>query len=91
MLTFQAATVGSMSFTGEQFTDTATLGPLTVTDQAIVVANSTTGFPKGVDGILGYDPPSACVFGILGYGYGQLGHVTGEDVGENEVRLGRGA
>ena len=56
MLTFQAATVGSMSFTGEQFTDTATLGPLTVTDQAIVVANSTTGFPKGVDGILGYVP-----------------------------------
>lgn len=48
-----AATHGSRSFTGEEYTDTVTLGPLTVTNQGIAIANSTTGFPKGVDGILG--------------------------------------
>ncbi|KAM5531854.1 hypothetical protein V8D89_014484 [Ganoderma adspersum] len=51
-----AAKHGSMSFTGEQYTDTVTLGPLTVTNQGVAIANSTTGFPKGVDGILGIGP-----------------------------------
>nr|VWO97073.1 Uncharacterized protein [Ganoderma boninense] len=51
-----AATHGSISFTGEQYTDTVTLGPLTVTNQGIAIANSTSGFPKGVDGILGIGP-----------------------------------
>lgn len=47
-------TYSSGSFTGEEYTDTVTLGPLTVTNQGIAIANSTTGFPGGVDGILGY-------------------------------------
>ncbi|KAI1796356.1 acid protease [Ganoderma leucocontextum] len=51
-----AVTYGSGSFTGEQYTDTVTLGPLTVQNQGVAIANQTTGFPGGVDGILGIGP-----------------------------------
>ena len=44
---------GSGSFSGEQYTDTLTLGDLTITNQGISVASQSSGF-QGVDGILGY-------------------------------------
>jgi len=47
---------GSGSFSGEEYTDTVTLGSgLTITQQSIGVASSAQGF-TGVDGILGVGP-----------------------------------
>ncbi|KAM5545333.1 hypothetical protein V8D89_000946 [Ganoderma adspersum] len=46
---------GSGSFSGEQYTDTLTLGDLTITNQGISVASQSSGF-QGVDGILGVGP-----------------------------------
>ncbi|EIW80816.1 acid protease [Coniophora puteana RWD-64-598 SS2] len=47
---------GSGSFSGEEYTDTVTLGSgLTITKQSIGVASSAQGF-TGVDGILGVGP-----------------------------------
>ncbi|PIL28539.1 transporter [Ganoderma sinense ZZ0214-1] len=46
---------GSGSFSGEQYTDTVTLGDITLTNQGISVATSSSGF-SGFDGILGVGP-----------------------------------
>ncbi|KAI1786454.1 acid protease [Ganoderma leucocontextum] len=46
---------GSGQFSGEQYIDTVTLGSLTIPNQGISVASSSSGFP-GVDGILGVGP-----------------------------------
>ncbi|KAH9837240.1 acid protease [Rhodofomes roseus] len=51
-----SVTYGSGSFSGEEYTDTVTLGDgLTITGQSIGVASSAQGF-SGVDGILGVGP-----------------------------------
>ncbi|KAH7930919.1 acid protease [Leucogyrophana mollusca] len=51
-----SVTYGSGSFSGKEYTDTVTLGTgLTITDQSIGVATTSTGF-EGVDGILGIGP-----------------------------------
>jgi len=46
---------GSGSFSGTEYTDTVTLGGLTVAKQSIGVASTSTGF-DGTDGILGVGP-----------------------------------
>ncbi|KAJ3567340.1 hypothetical protein NP233_g6431 [Leucocoprinus birnbaumii] len=46
---------GSGSFSGTEYTDTVTLGSLTIAGQSIGVASSASGF-DGVDGILGIGP-----------------------------------
>lgn len=46
---------GSGSFSGTEYTDTVTFGGLTVSEQSIGVASSSTGF-TGVDGIIGFGP-----------------------------------
>ncbi|OZJ04775.1 hypothetical protein BZG36_01848 [Bifiguratus adelaidae] len=43
------------SFSGEEYTDTVTLGSLTLTGQSLGSASSATGF-SGVDGIIGFGP-----------------------------------
>jgi cathepsin E len=49
----QSVTYGSGEFSGNEFTDTVSLGSgLTITKQSIGVATSSQGF-QGVDGILG--------------------------------------
>ncbi|EIW86974.1 aspartic proteinase [Coniophora puteana RWD-64-598 SS2] len=48
-------TYGSGSFSGKEYTDTVTLGTLTITGQSIGVASTSEGF-EGVDGILGIGP-----------------------------------
>jgi len=48
-------TYGSGSFSGKEYTDTVTLGTLTITEQSIGVASTSEGF-EGVDGILGIGP-----------------------------------
>ena len=53
VLALQSVSYGSGSFSGEQYTDTLTLGDLTITNQGISVASQSSGF-QGVDGILGY-------------------------------------
>ncbi|KAH9837239.1 aspartic peptidase domain-containing protein [Rhodofomes roseus] len=51
-----SVTYGSGDFSGEEYTDTVTLGDgLTITQQSIGVASSSSGF-DGVDGILGVGP-----------------------------------
>ncbi|KAG0707572.1 aspartic peptidase domain-containing protein [Suillus ampliporus] len=50
-----AVSYGSGSFSGTEYTDTVTLGGLTITAQSIGVASKSTGF-TGVDGILGIGP-----------------------------------
>ncbi|KAG2343384.1 acid protease [Suillus weaverae] len=51
-----AVSYGSGSFSGTEYTDTVTLGSgLTITQQSIGVASTSTGF-TGVDGILGIGP-----------------------------------
>ena len=45
-------TYGTGSFSGEQYTDSITIGNITILNQGISVANKTSGF-SGVDGILG--------------------------------------
>jgi cathepsin E len=50
-----SVTYGSGSFSGEEFTDTVTLGTLTIPKQSIGVASRSTDF-EGVDGILGIGP-----------------------------------
>ena len=52
----QSVSYGSGKFSGEQYTDTLTLGSLTIQNQGISVATSSQGF-QGFDGILG------CVLG----------------------------
>ncbi|PIL28864.1 transporter [Ganoderma sinense ZZ0214-1] len=51
-----SVTYGSGRFSGEQFTDTVTLGNVTIQNQGISVANQTLGFPSTIDGILGIGP-----------------------------------
>ncbi|KAF9820011.1 hypothetical protein IEO21_01673 [Rhodonia placenta] len=46
---------GSGSFSGTEYTDTVTLGSLTITQQSIGVASQAQGF-SGVDGIIGIGP-----------------------------------
>ncbi|KAI6015051.1 aspartic peptidase domain-containing protein [Pisolithus orientalis] len=46
---------GSGSFSGTEYTDTVTLGSLTITKQSIGVASTSTDF-SGVDGVLGIGP-----------------------------------
>ncbi|KAH9838072.1 family A1 protease [Rhodofomes roseus] len=66
---------GSGSFSGEEYTDTVTLGDgLTITDQSIGVASSTDGF-SGVDGILGVGPVDLTE-GTLGDSYATIPTVT---------------
>ncbi|OCH85904.1 acid protease [Obba rivulosa] len=50
-----SVTYGSGEFSGEEFTDTVTLGSLVITNQGIGVASQSEGF-DGVDGILGLGP-----------------------------------
>jgi cathepsin E len=50
-----AVQYGSGSFSGTEFTDTVTLGNLTLPGQSIGVASNSVGF-DGVDGILGIGP-----------------------------------
>lgn len=50
-----AVTYGSGSFSGNEFTDTVTLGTLVIPGQSIGVATRSTGF-EGTDGILGIGP-----------------------------------
>ncbi|KXN88844.1 Polyporopepsin [Leucoagaricus sp. SymC.cos] len=50
-----SVTYGSGSFSGNEFTDTVTLGTLSITAQSIGVATRSTGF-SGTDGILGIGP-----------------------------------
>ncbi|EMD38104.1 hypothetical protein CERSUDRAFT_152732 [Gelatoporia subvermispora B] len=50
-----SVTYGSGSFSGEEFTDTLTLGSFNVTTQGLGVASRSEGF-EGVDGILGIGP-----------------------------------
>lgn len=51
-----AVSYGSGSFSGTEYTDTVTLGSgLTITQQSIGVASTSTGF-TGVDGIIGIGP-----------------------------------
>ncbi|KAH9913360.1 family A1 protease [Fomitopsis serialis] len=60
-----SVTYGSGSFSGEEYTDTVTLGDgLTITNQSIGVASQAQGF-SGVDGILGVGPV-ALTQGTLG-------------------------
>ncbi|KAH7913162.1 acid protease [Hygrophoropsis aurantiaca] len=47
---------GSGNFTGEEWTDTVTLGSLKIQKQSIGVASQASGFDKGIDGILGVGP-----------------------------------
>ena len=51
----QSVSYGSGSFSGTEYTDTVTLGSLTVTKQSIGVASRSTGFSP-YDGILGIGP-----------------------------------
>nr|VWP00069.1 Zn(2)-C6 fungal-type domain-containing protein [Ganoderma boninense] len=46
---------GSGSFSGEQYTDSVTLGDITITNQGISDATQSSGF-SGIDGILGVGP-----------------------------------
>ncbi|KAI6145241.1 aspartic peptidase domain-containing protein [Pisolithus tinctorius] len=46
---------GSSSFSGTEYTDTVTLGSLTISQQSIGVASTSTGY-SGVDGVLGIGP-----------------------------------
>jgi len=46
---------GSGDFSGTEYTDTVSLGGLTVTSQSIGVASSSSGF-EGTDGIIGFGP-----------------------------------
>ncbi|KAN0114542.1 putative cathepsin E [Hyaloscypha variabilis] len=46
---------GSGSFSGTEYTDTVSFGGLTVTDQSIGAASTSSGF-TGVDGIIGFGP-----------------------------------
>ncbi|KAF5352504.1 hypothetical protein D9756_005889 [Leucocoprinus leucothites] len=50
-----SVTYGSGSFSGTEYTDTVTLGSLTIPGQSIGVASTASGF-DGVDGILGIGP-----------------------------------
>ncbi|KAI6112377.1 aspartic peptidase domain-containing protein [Pisolithus thermaeus] len=50
-----SVTYGSGSFSGTEWTDTVTLGLLSITQQSIGVASQSSGF-SGVDGILGIGP-----------------------------------
>nr|1WKR_A Chain A, Polyporopepsin [Irpex lacteus] len=50
-----SVTYGSGSFSGTEYTDTVTLGSLTIPKQSIGVASRDSGF-DGVDGILGVGP-----------------------------------
>lgn len=50
-----AVTYGSGSFSGEEWTDTVTLGSFVVKNQGLGAASSSSGF-SGVDGILGLGP-----------------------------------
>lgn len=50
-----SVTYGSGSFSGTEWTDTVTLGSLSITQQSIGVASQSSGF-SGVDGILGIGP-----------------------------------
>ncbi|PIL30059.1 transporter [Ganoderma sinense ZZ0214-1] len=47
---------GSGALFGEEFMDTVKIGPLTIYNQSIGVAEETFGFPEGIDGILGIGP-----------------------------------
>ncbi|KAI1786271.1 family A1 protease [Ganoderma leucocontextum] len=47
---------GSGFFFGEEFTDTVKIGPLTIHNQSIGAAEVASGFPPGIDGILGIGP-----------------------------------
>ncbi|KAM5531980.1 hypothetical protein V8D89_014380 [Ganoderma adspersum] len=47
---------GSGALFGDEFTDTVKIGPLTIRNQSIGVAEETFGFPAGIDGILGIGP-----------------------------------
>lgn len=47
-----SVTYGSGSFSGKEYTDTVSLGSLTITSQSIGDATSASGF-SGVDGIIG--------------------------------------
>jgi len=48
---------GSGNFSGEEYTDTVTLGDgLTISQQSIGVATTSKGLGKGIDGILGIGP-----------------------------------
>ena len=49
----QSVTYGSGSFSGTEYTDTVTIGSLTIAGQGVGVASRSSGF-SGVDGILGY-------------------------------------
>ncbi|KAI6145240.1 aspartic peptidase domain-containing protein [Pisolithus tinctorius] len=55
-----SATYGNYSFSGKEYTDTVTLGCLTITQQSIGVASQSAGF-SGVDGILGIGPEDLTV------------------------------
>ncbi|KAJ7444804.1 aspartic peptidase domain-containing protein [Mycena galericulata] len=50
-----AVTYGSGSVSGTEFTDTVTIGGLTVTKQGVGDGTKSTGF-EGVDGIIGFGP-----------------------------------
>ncbi|CAO3668781.1 unnamed protein product [Umbelopsis vinacea] len=50
-----SVTYGSGSFSGKEYTDTVSLGSLTITSQSIGDATSASGF-SGVDGIIGFGP-----------------------------------
>ena len=47
-------TYGTWHYSGEQYTDTVTLGSLIIQNQGISVANQSSGFPDDIDGVLGY-------------------------------------
>ncbi|KAG2367624.1 aspartic proteinase [Suillus spraguei] len=62
-----AVTYGSGSFSGTEYIDTLTLGnELTITQQSIGVASTSTGF-TGVDGILGIGPLDLTECTLTGY------------------------
>jgi saccharopepsin len=52
----QSVTYASQSWSGEEFLDDVTLSGLVISGQSIGVASSSTGFEKGIDGILGVGP-----------------------------------
>ena len=53
-MVLQSVTYGSGDFSGEEFTDTVSIGPLTIKAQSIGTASQSDGF-DGVDGILGWE------------------------------------
>ncbi|KAG0708529.1 acid protease [Suillus ampliporus] len=50
-----SVTYGTGNFSGVEYLDTVTLGPLSITQQSIGVASKSAGF-QGVDGVLGIGP-----------------------------------